>query len=174
MPKLRYVEKRFSASSLELVDQANSIIEEYAAQGFVLTLRQLYYQFVARGLIPNKQSEYKRLVEIISDARLAGLVDWEAIEDRTRFLSSLGHWADPAEIINSAAYSFHIDKWANQPCRVEVWIEKDALVGVIEKLLDEKAWEAACQVELSYKQQLENARDHWPEVTGFLSNLCGG
>lgn len=70
-----FVERRFSAGSKLLIAQANEIVEQYRAQGFVLTLRQLYYQFVARGLIPNRQSEYKRLGSVINDARLAGLLD---------------------------------------------------------------------------------------------------
>jgi hypothetical protein len=111
---------------------ANEIISQYQAQGLTLTLRQLYYQFVSRDLIANNQKEYKNLGSIMNDARLAGLVDWNAMEDRTRNLRSLGHWDEPSSIIESAASSFRIDKWHNQPYRLEVWIEKDALVGVIE------------------------------------------
>ena len=130
----QFIEKSFATASLDIIRQANGIIRDYAAQGFRLTLRQLYYQFVARDLIPNTQRSYKRLGNIISDARLAGLVDWDAIEDRTRNLESNPHWDDPAAIIAAAARSFRLDKWENQPCRVEVWIEKEALVGVIERI----------------------------------------
>src|SRR5277367_6155461 len=104
---------------------AEQICTQYAAQGFDLTLRQLYYQFVARGFIPNKDTEYKRLGSIINDARLAGMVDWDHIVDRTRHLRSMSHWDDPSSIIRSAASSFAVDKWASQPLRIEVWIEKD-------------------------------------------------
>lgn len=127
-----YVEKKFQASSMAIIDQANEIIEEYQADGFTLTLRQLYYQFVARDLLANKQSEYKRLGGIISDARRAGLIDWTAIEDRTRFVRSLPHWDEPADIIRDASTQFRIDRWETQAYRPEVWIEKDALTGVIE------------------------------------------
>lgn len=137
MSKIKYVDTKFSKSSLDIIEKANQIIEEYAAQGFDLTLRQLYYQFVSRDLIPNKQSEYKRLGNIINDARLAGLIDWSRITDRTRNLRGLSHWDNPGDIIKSAAHSFQIDKWAYQHFRVEVWIEKDALVGVIEGICND-------------------------------------
>ncbi len=137
MPKIEYVPIRFSSSSLKIIERANQIISEYTAQGFDLTLRQLYYQFVSRDLIANKQQEYKRLGSIINDARLAGLIDWDCISDRTRNLRSVNHWKNPRSIIRSAADCFRIDKWANQPCRVEVWIEKDALLGVIEDICNE-------------------------------------
>jgi hypothetical protein len=134
MPRIAYVNKNFNRATLATIERANSIIEEYAAQGFVLTLRQLYYQFVARGLLENRQQEYKRLGSTLNDARLAGLVDWNAIEDRTRFLRSNSHWDSPADILDGCARQFAVDKWADQAWRPEVWIEKDALVGVIEPI----------------------------------------
>lgn len=131
--KIAYIEKRFGAKTSALIRNANEIIAEYEAQGFELTLRQLYYQFVARDLIPNTQREYKNLGAIINDARLAGLISWAAIVDRTRNLQGNSHWEGPAEIVEACAKQFQIDKWADQKNRVEVWIEKDALVGVIER-----------------------------------------
>lgn len=130
--KIAYVNKRFRAEAQFLIATANQIIAEYRAQGFDLTLRQLYYQFVARDLIPNRQSEYKRLGGVISDARLAGLIDWDAIVDRTRNLKKNNHWKTPADILRASARGYREDRWATQPFRPEVWIEKDALIGVIE------------------------------------------
>lgn len=129
---MRYIDKAFAPRTQAVIEQANVIIQEYEDQGFTLTLRQLYYQFVARDLIPNRQTEYKRLGGIINDARLAGLVDWSAIDDGTRFLRSNSHWATPGSVIRGAAASYRLDRWAGQAYRPEVWIEKDALVGVIE------------------------------------------
>ncbi len=132
MPLICYEERRFTKSSWAIIDAANSIIAEYDAQGFSLTLRQLYYQFVARGWLPNKQSEYKRLGDIMNKARLAGEVDWNALEDRTRNVRANPHWDSPAEVVAAAAAQFRFDLWEDQEYRPEVWIEKDALVGVIE------------------------------------------
>lgn len=137
MPKICYVERKFSASSQEMIDHANTIIEEYAAQGYDLTLRQLYYQFVSRDLIPNNQQSYKRLGSIINDARLAGLIDWSRLVDRTWNLHALSHWSSPSEIVSACANQYRIDKWATQPHRIEVWIEKEALAGVFERVCDE-------------------------------------
>lgn len=126
-----YVPWTPKGSAVEVVRQANAICAEYADAGYDLTLRQLYYQFVARGLIPNTQKDYKRLGDIVNKARLAGLIDWDYIVDRTRNLASLGHWDSPADIIGSAAASFRLDHWDDQPTRVEVWVEKEALAGVV-------------------------------------------
>lgn len=133
MPLICYVDKKFNADRRDKIAKANAIIQEYQAAGYELTLRQVFYQFVSRDYIPNTQKEYKNLGDIINEARLAGLIDWNAIVDRTRNLRSLGHWDSPADIISSAANSFRIDKWVEQGHRCECWVEKDALVGVIER-----------------------------------------
>lgn len=133
MPKIAYQKWNPNVRTIQTVIHAENIINEYQSKGFDLTLRQLYYQFVARDLIANKQTEYDRLGSIISKARLAGLIDWGAIVDRTRNVKGNPHWENPGSIIQSAASSFAIEKWKHQPCYIECWIEKDALVGVIER-----------------------------------------
>lgn len=141
--KISYKDIRFKTQSLEIIDTANSIISEYLNQGFDLTLRQLYYQFVAQDLLPyswadtrtgstNNEKSYKKLGEIINNARLAGLISWRAIQDRTRVVRSNTHWRNPAHIIEAAKNSYYLNKWSNQELMAEVWIEKDALVGIIE------------------------------------------
>lgn len=120
--------------TLEQIDQANRIIAEYQAEGLTLTLRQLYYQFVARDLLPNSQRSYDSLGRNISNARLAGLVDWGAIEDRTRFLRGRQTSHNPQSAIRSLLRRYCIDMWKGQDARLEVWIEKDALLGVIERV----------------------------------------
>jgi hypothetical protein len=134
MPKIEYEEKNFNGSTLEIIRQAEQIVTEYEGQGFQLTLRQLYYQFVARGILENTERNYKRLGNIVSDARRAGLIDWDSIVDRTRHLRKLSSWSSPKSILETARDSFHRDLWENQERRIEVWIEKDALIGVIEKV----------------------------------------
>lgn len=137
MARIAYIDKSFQAKTLAVIAQANAICAEYAAQGLNMTLRQLYYQFVARGLIRNKQTEYDRLGSIVNDARLAGLLDWNYIVDRTRELDDLAHWSDPPQILEAVASQFRINKWATQENRPEVWIEKEALAGVIEPICRE-------------------------------------
>ena len=115
------------------IHMANQILEQYAAQGFVLSVRQLYYQFVSRDLIPNTQQQYKRLAGIVADARKGGMIDWNYIEDRGRNLDKVATWNSPSEIVEACVNQYRRDRWADQPETVEVWVEKDALLGVIER-----------------------------------------
>ena len=136
MAREAFIDRNFSIGSRTIIQQANVIIADYQAQGFTLTLRQLYYQFVSRDIIPNKQTEYKRLGSIINDARLAGKIDWDAIEDRTRNVRKPSVWGSPQDIMTAVADQYKEDLWRTQPRHVEVWIEKDALIGVIEPVCD--------------------------------------
>lgn len=128
---LRYIDKKLGDPSLQIIAAANEIIAEYSAQGLDLTLRQLYYQFVARGLLENKQTEYNRLGNIISDGRLCGLVPWDKLVDRTRNLMGMETYESPRELLKDAARTYKRDLWQDQNWRPEVWVEKEALTGVV-------------------------------------------
>lgn len=129
--KISYKEMNFRDKSLYLIEKVNDIVGDYKEQGYDLTLRQLYYQFVARDIIPNNQKSYDNLGALVNNARLAGLVDWNAIEDRTRNIRNTFHWENPKYLLQNAAKQFDLDKWAGQDEYVEVWVEKDALVGIV-------------------------------------------
>jgi len=139
---IEYVPKRFNADKEEHIDRVNDIIAEYQRQGYSLTLRQVYYQLVARDIIPNNERSYKNLGVLINDARLAGLISWEAIVDRTRHLRKQSHWDDPVSILKAAANQFSVDKWAEMDTYCEVWVEKDALIDIIAQVCNE--WDVNC------------------------------
>lgn len=134
MPYLSYTDWNPRGDSLTLVEKAVEILVSPEFRSYNLTLRQLYYQFVARDIIPNTQKSYDRLGEIISKARLSGMLDWNDITDNVR---GVGLWAfssdDPVDCIRDAPGSFYVDTWTNQPERVEVWVEKDALSNVVSR-----------------------------------------
>lgn len=133
MPFIQYKEINFQQKSLALIEFVNEVIDEYRQQGYNLTLRQVYYQLVSRDIIPNNDKSYDNTGTLINNGRLAGLIDWHAIEDRTRNLRCMSHWDTPKDVINSAAWSYSLDKWIGQPRYVEVWVEKDALSEIVGK-----------------------------------------
>lgn len=112
----------------------NKIIEEYADQGYTLTLRQLYYQLVSRDLIDNLKKEYAKLSGLLVKGRMAGVVDWDAIEDRTR-TPFVPYWVgDVEDAINDTVRQFRFDRQRDQDVYIEVWVEKDALSGVLRRI----------------------------------------
>ena len=124
-------------ASIKLLQDSIEVVEDYGRQGYALTLRQLYYQLVSRDLLPNQVREYKRLGELISNARLGGHIDWNAIVDRGRAPVMASAWDSPASILDSAAWSYRSHRWEDQEYYVEVWCEKDALSSVIEPVCNE-------------------------------------
>jgi len=137
MPYIAYTSINYRKNALKMIGQCREIVAEYASAGLDLTVRQLYYQLVSRAYIPNNEKSYRRVVNTVSDARMTGDIDWNAIVDRTRNVQSNPHWSEPRDIIRAAAHQFQYDKWLDQADRVEVWIEKDALTGVIAGICSE-------------------------------------
>ncbi len=129
--KKQFINKNFTKASRDRLHLVENVLTKFKKQGYNLSLRQLYYQLVAADLIENSVRSYKRLGNLVNDARLAGLIDWNMIVDRGRSTSSNSHWDDPGDIIKSAVESFAIDKWDEQPNYIEVMVEKDALSGVL-------------------------------------------
>lgn len=127
----------FTAESRERIATADAILTSYAKEGLRLTLRQLYYQFVAHHALPNTERSYKNLGELVSKARLAGLLDWEAIEDRVRQPQEARHWSSPAEFADLAVAAYRLPRWEGQDHYAELWVEKDALAGVLSPLARE-------------------------------------
>jgi hypothetical protein len=131
-----------SGEAREIIDRACIIIDDIGGN---VTLRQVYYQFVSRGWLENKQREYNRLGKIISRARKAGLIRWNVIVDRTRSVKDRIDYDAPtplSEYANDAlehirysadglASRYQVNPWATQPNYIQVWVEKDALVGVV-------------------------------------------
>jgi len=132
--KMTYKTVNPRRKTMELIEQAVYIIDEYQQQGFELTVRQIYYQFVSRGLIENTPKSYLLIGRILNAGRMGGMIDWNAIVDRTRSVYENSHWSNPGDILDSAACSYRLDSRKGQHYYVEVWIEKDALIGVIQNV----------------------------------------
>ena len=117
--------------SLELLDQVLKIIDSY---DFSLTLRQIYYQLVAKQIIPNKQEYYKKLSRVCVAGRDEGILPEEAFADRLRAVDKPGAWLDLNSFMETVKRSYNKDKWDNQPKYLEIWTEKDALRSVLTEI----------------------------------------
>lgn len=129
--------QRFQDKSLNLINYCNRVIKAYQAEDLQLTLRQLYYQLVSANKITNTEKSYKNLGKLVSNGRLAGLMDWSAIEDRVR-RPIVWSESDSIQIkLKAAAQAFRLPRLNGQSIYVELWVEKDALAGVLEPMAAE-------------------------------------
>jgi hypothetical protein len=123
-----------SKMNLPKLELINGILDDYRAQGLTLTLRQLYYQMVARDHIPNNMSEYKKIINLCTKGRMGGLIDWDSIEDRLR-RPRLPRWSYDMEdaLVDTARY-YRLDRMKGQEWNIEVWLEKEALSAIVGKV----------------------------------------
>jgi hypothetical protein len=101
-----------------------------------MTVRQVYYQLVSRQVIENSRGAYQSVSKALIGARQDGIVPWEWIEDRLRRPRHVSMWTDIADFGESAIASYRRDVWATQPRYFEAWLEKDALSGIFEDVLE--------------------------------------
>lgn len=132
----------------EVLEHANEIAEEFAREGMDITLRQLYYQFVARGLCLSGQKAYKRIGDVVTEARYTGEFPLELLVDRGRDIH-MGDYTrcdtdvnqaleDSGGIIRAVPHlTLNVDRWYGQPVFVSVWVEKQALEGVFSSVCTE-------------------------------------
>lgn len=130
--KEAFTTKNFKGEALNMISVINGILRDYARQGYDLSLRQLYYQLVSKNLVENTERSYKNIGNLVSDARLAGYIDWDMIKDRGRETTQNPHWGTPADFLESVANQYRFNLWHNQYNYVEVMVEKQALEGVLE------------------------------------------
>jgi hypothetical protein len=126
-----FIDWRPAGKSKNLLSKVMDVINSYEAQGYILTLRQLYYQMVSRDYIPNSIQSYSNMGNLVSNARLAGIIDWDSIEDRVRVAQGRQHWDSPEDIL-LASSRYYRDHWEIQPQYVEVWCEKDAVSNILQ------------------------------------------
>jgi hypothetical protein len=177
--KVAYENRTFKGDKGERVERCAQIAADYHAKGYTLTVRQLYYQLVARGLVENTMQSYQQVVIAVLDGRMTGMIDWDAIEDRTRELVVRSRWGSPSEIVNSCARQYHEDMWANQRERVYVVVEKEALAGVLDPvcrkwdvpLLAARGYASASVVRAFAVEQLKrHANDGQPTTILYLGD----
>jgi hypothetical protein len=103
-----------------------------------LTLRQVFYQLVGKGLIENSKSSYITLGQLIKFARINEYISWSDIEDRTRAYYDLAGWNDVDAFIKASLEQFLIgydrDLMQTQKVYIEIWIEKNALSSIFTKV----------------------------------------
>jgi hypothetical protein len=136
MPRIDYTGQGRSGlrnSTMVMIVRANEILEEYSEKGYILTLRQLFYQMVSRDMIPNTSKSYNNLGTAISTGRERGLIDWDHLTDRLRELNEWQMYDSVPAAMSELAEKFRLDKWSTQPFKPEVWVEKDALSDIVRR-----------------------------------------
>lgn len=164
--KESYIEPpRFHAASERLITTASEIASAQAAHGYKLTIRQLYYQLVACGAVENRDTSYDNLVALLTKARLAGVLDWDIMDDRSSGFVEQVRWNNGVDALYAAARNYHEDLWEGQEFRVFVVVEKEAIAGSLQRvcqdwdipLLPARGYSSAIRLREFAKQRIMQA-----------------
>lgn len=117
----------------EVVRHIVQIVNQYAQEGYVLTLRQLHYQLVTNNWIINHDSAYKKLGNILDDCKYAGIIDWSNIEDRGRMPYIPYYVSGVDNALNDTVQQYRLDRQEGQDNYIELWTEKDALSAILRR-----------------------------------------
>ena len=118
-----------SKEALEIITSTNSIFDEFKTQR--LSVRQVYYQLNKRQVLPLSNEGYKAAVKALTKGRKGEYIPWNRIEDRTRKPHTPAMWKGVDDFLYSVLNAYRRDLWINQPSRFEIWLEKNALYGVV-------------------------------------------
>ncbi len=115
-------------STVLLLEAAVDVLTDYHP----MTVRQVYYQLVARQVIENTVGRYKAVSNLLVSARKDGTIPWGWIEDRLRRPRSVSMWESLSDFGEVVVKAYRLNVWSDQPGYCEVWLEKDALSGIVE------------------------------------------
>lgn len=115
------------AGSLPLRDAVVAVAADYER----MSVRQLYYQLVGRGVVEKTEAAYKRVCDYSAQLRLDGSLPYAKIADGSRSRRIVEQYGGLRQAMASAHEFYRRDYWLDQAVHVEVWCEKDALTGVI-------------------------------------------
>ena len=116
-----------------MIDSAVVILEEENP----MTIRQLFYRLVSVGEIPNDRASYQLVSRLMTKARDDGRCEFDWILDRSRPEYAPNVFTDAAEYAEGVKRGYRKDYWSSQPAYVELWVEKDAIIGSIQDVTDE-------------------------------------
>jgi hypothetical protein len=122
--------KRVRATKAEMASRLDALVA-IVAEIMPCSVRQVFYQATVHGLIEKSEDGYTKVQRALVDLRRSGALGYDAITDSTRWQRKQRSYNSPADALRQTARLYRKDLWADADSYVEIWIEKDALAGVI-------------------------------------------
>ena len=137
MSKIRYGEPiKINKKNRKLLDNMINIIEDYEKIKYKITVRQVFYQMVARNFLGNTKNNYYAVGKLLRDGRMSGEINWNTIVDRTRSIQMPLEFKSMKELGNFIKDQYRKCRWEDQTHYVMVMVEKEALAGILKRVTD--------------------------------------
>lgn len=109
-----------------------AIRREFQQQKPPMTVRQMFYRMSAQGMVDKSENGYDRVGYALKNMRFAGAIPFGWIADNTRWVRKQTTYSGIADMLAQQRKLYRRALWDSQPAHVEIWLEKDALAGVID------------------------------------------
>jgi hypothetical protein len=129
-PKAVYAPRRIRSSGVEVSARRDALLA-IVAEMKPMTVRQVYYQATVRGIVDKTEAGYGVLKHDLTLMRKAGLLPYEWLADSTRWQRKPRTFGSVQQALENTARLYRKSLWADADAYVEVWLEKDALSGVV-------------------------------------------
>ena len=111
-----------------------AILRAFDECGTPMTVRQVFYQLETREFVPKTENGYQQTAKNLLKMRKVEVIPYHFITDNTRWIQRPETYQGLEDFLTSSKETYRRSVWTLQPEYVEIWIEKMALVGVIEEI----------------------------------------
>lgn len=113
------------------MEELKAVAIALALQLQPVTVRQMFYQLVSRGLVRKTEREYQGVARLLLELRREEYLDYRMIADNTRWMQKPPSYNSLEQALEDWLSSYRLNLWRDQKDCVEIWCEKDALAGVL-------------------------------------------
>jgi hypothetical protein len=122
--------KRLRATKVEVEHRREQLFEIVEAMK-PMTVRQVFYQATVRDLVEKSEAGYSKVQTDLTLLRRTGHLPYGWLADSTRWQRKPTTFNGIEEALQDCAALYRKSLWAKVDAYVEVWLEKDALAGVV-------------------------------------------
>jgi hypothetical protein len=126
--------RRRTNAELSTIDDA---IMECLREEHPASLRGTYYRVVSMGAVDKTEAGYKLVGRQVLKLRRSGVLPYSWITDGTRYIRRPSTWDDVNQMLRITASTYRRTLWLAQPTEVHVFVEKDAISGVLYDVTEE-------------------------------------
>lgn len=131
------------------MDSIRMAMVETLAEDHPMSVRQVFYRLTAEGAIDKTEAEYKGTVcRLLAELRRSGEIPYHWLADATRWMRKPRTYSSIEEALRRTASTYRRALWDDAPVCVEIWLEKEALAGVLVEVTDE--WDVPLMVTRGY------------------------
>ena len=130
LPPIKSPIKRARATKMQ-VEERRSALRDIVADMQPMTVRQVFYQATVKGIVEKTEAGYTKVQTDLVFMRKFGFLPYDWLADNTRWQRKPRSFNGIEEALQDTAKFYRKNLWASADCYVEVWLEKDALAGVV-------------------------------------------